>query len=92
MLALAMRRLRRLFRRSPIKLGYIDEHPSETTPIRNAQFVSFFAESDCKPRRHAAHHDTRLRRQKLVKYTAILAITALAAWFVIESAQAISAF
>lgn len=87
-----MRSLRRLFPRSSLKQGYIDENRSETTPIRNAQFVSFFQESDCKPRRHAAHHDTRLRRQKLVKYAAIFCMTALAAWFVIESAQALSAF
>jgi len=87
-----MRRLRHMFRRPPIQQGYIDENPGKTTPIRNAQFVSFFAETDCLPRRHVDHHDNRLRRQKWGKAMALVTVTALATWFVIESAHALSSF
>lgn len=87
-----MRSLRHMFRRPPIKLGYIDEQRSQTTPIRNAQFVSFFSETDCMPRRNVDHHDNRLRRQKWTKTFAIVAVTAMATWFVIESAHALSTF
>ncbi len=87
-----MRRLRHMFRRSPIKLGYIDEHPAQTTPIRNAQFVSFFSETDCRPRRHVDFLDNRLRRQKWTKIGALVTFTAMVTWFMIESAHALSTF
>ena len=87
-----MKRLRYMFRRPPIQLGYIDEQAHQTTPIRNAQFVSFFAETDCLPRRHVDHYDAKLRRQRRLKIGALIAITVLATWFVIESAHALSTF
>lgn len=84
--------LRRLFRRPRIRMGFIDESTTRPTPIRNAQFVSFFNESDCGVRRSADHFDNRLRRQKLFKMATIVTITVLCTWFVIESAQALSTF
>jgi len=87
-----MKRLRYLFRRPRIELGYIDEQAHRTTPIRNAQFVSFFAETDCMPRRHVDHHDVKLRRQKWLKISVLVVVTAMTTWFVIESAHALSTF
>lgn len=87
-----MFRIRHLFRRSPLKLGYIDESSGSTTPVRNAQFVSFFAATDCPRRRHVDAYDLRLRRQKGMKYLAIVGIVTLFVWFVVESAHALSTF
>ena len=87
-----MRILRQLFRRPPIKMGYIDETRARRSPTRNAQFVSFFTETDCVAHRHTDHHDLRLRRQKRVRICALITVTALCTWFVVESAQALSTF
>lgn len=84
--------LRRLFRRPPIRMGYIDDSADRPTPIRNAQFVSFFSASDCATRRSSDHFDVRLRRQKFYKTAMIVTVTVLCTWFVIESAQALSTF
>lgn len=84
--------LRRLFRRRPIKMGFIDDSATRRSSIRSAGFVSFFSESDCVARRSVDHHDLRLRRQKRVKALAVLLITGMCTWFVVESAQALSTF
>ena len=90
--SVVMNFLRRIFRRPRIRMGFIEDSASRPSPIRNAQFVSFFSESDCGARRSADHFDNRLRRQKWFKLATIVTITVLCAWFVIESAQALSTF
>ena len=87
-----MKLLRRIFHRPRIRMGFIDESATRPSPIRNAQFVSFFSETDCRVHRSADHFDNRLRRQKLFKIATIVTITVLCTWFVIESAQALSTF
>lgn len=87
-----VRTLSRLFHRPAIRMGSVDNSRIRTTPIRNAGFVSFFAESGCVSARHADYYDTRLRRQKRRRLFALLAITALCTWVVVESARAISLF
>ncbi len=87
-----MRLFRRNFRRPPIEMGMIDESRQGKSPIRNTQFVSFFAASDCKARRHVDHHDLRLRRQKWTRVAVMLMVVASVTWVVVESAHALSSF
>ncbi len=88
-----MRALKHLFRRPPVRLGLIDESRARRSPVRNAGFVSFFNGSDCTSRhRYTDAHDARLKRQKFAKTLALIIVTALCTWFVMESAQAISTF
>lgn len=87
-----MRTLKRLFRRPPIRMGMVERSRRGAAPIRNAGFVSFFNGSGCVTRRHTDAHDSRLKRQKLVKTLALVALTVMCTWFVMESAQAISTF
>lgn len=84
--------LRRLFRRPPIRMGYVDDGRQRRSPVRTAGFVSFFAGSDCVSRRNSDVFDQRLRRQKVGRAFALVAVTALCTWFVIESAYALSTF
>jgi len=87
-----MRTLRQWLHRPSIRMGSVDNSRIRTTRIRNAQFVSFFAENGCVSARNSDHHDARLRRQRLVRGIALVGVTALATWIVIESARAISLF
>ncbi|GAB1488980.1 hypothetical protein MASR2M8_14310 [Opitutaceae bacterium] len=87
-----MRTLRHWLHRPPIRMGSVDNSRIRTTAIRNAGFVSFFAEQGCLTARSHDHFDARLRRQRAVRLLALIGITALATWVVIESAQAISVF
>ena len=73
-------------------MGMVNDSSSRRSPIRNAGFVSFFRGNSCQSRRNTDHFDTRLRRQKLLKTAAIVAVTLMCTWFVIESAQALSTF
>jgi len=87
-----LRTLKRIFRRPPIGMGMVRDSSSRRSPIRNAAFVSFFRGNDCLSRRNTDHFDSRLRRQKFFKTAAIIAVTLMCTWFVIESAQALSTF
>lgn len=86
------RTLKRIFRRPPIGMGMVRDSSARRSPIRNSGFISFFQGNNCMPRRNTDHFDTRLRRQKFVKTAAIIAVTLMCTWFVIESAQALSTF
>lgn len=87
-----LRILLNLFRRPPIRMGRVDNGNIRRTRIRNAQFVSFFSESNCVSRGNPDRHDQRLRRLKLVKSFVVLALAAGLAWVVVESVRAISIF
>jgi len=87
-----IRVLLNLFRRSPIRMGRVDNSRIKRTQIRNAQFVSFMSEGRCLSGRDSDRYDARLRRQKLVRSLATAALAAGLAWVVIESAKAISIF
>lgn len=87
-----MRRLLRIFRRPPIRMGSVDNAHIRTTPIRNAGFVSFFAGSGCVSARNCDYQDNRLRRQKRLRTLAVVSVTAFCTWIVVESARAISTF
>ena len=87
-----MRTLRQWRHRPPIRMGSVDNRRIRTTPIRNAGFVSFFAEQGCLTARSHDHFEARLRRHRTVRALGLIAVTALATWVVIESARAISVF
>lgn len=72
-------------------MGSVDNSRIRTTPIRNAGFVSFFNETGCRlSARNSDIFDQRLRRQKRVRLLALIGLTALCTWVVVESARAIS--
>lgn len=85
-----MNPLRRMFHRPAIRMGSVDNSRIRTTPIRNAGFVSFFAETGCLSSRNSDVFDHRLRRQKRLKTLALIALTAFCTWVVVESARAIT--
>jgi hypothetical protein len=87
-----VRRLSQIFHRPAIRMGSVDNSRIRTTPIRNAGFVSFFAGSGCQSARHTDYHDHRLRRQRRFRALAMVIVTALCTWVVVESARAISLF
>jgi hypothetical protein len=87
-----LRILKNLLHRPAIRMGRVDNSRMQTTRIRNAQFVSFIAESGTLRPRNTDRYDARLRRQKLVKAVFATALTGGLAWVVIESAQAFSLF
>ena len=87
-----MRTLKHMFRRSPIRMGSVDNSRIRTTPIRNAGFVSFVSQTGCLRVRDGDYHDARLRRQKKVRFVALIALTAGCTWFAIESAKALAIF
>jgi hypothetical protein len=82
------------FHRPAIRMGRVDNSRIRTTPIRNAQFVSFISESGTlrSTSRYTDRYEMRLRRRKVLKSLFILGLTAGAAWIVIESAKALSIF
>lgn len=85
-----MRSLRQFLRRPTIRMGSVDNSRISTTRIRNAQFVSFFSENGCVSGVRPDYHDTRLRRRKALRVTALLVVAALGTWVVIESAKALT--
>lgn len=87
-----MRTLKHIFRRTPIRMGSVDNSRIRTTPIRNAGFVSFVSQSGCLRVRNGDYHDARLRKQKKLRFVAVVALTAACTWFAIESAKALSLF
>lgn len=87
-----MRSLRQWLRRPPIRMGSVDNRQIRTTRIRNAGFVSFFAQEGCGMVRRHDHFDRRLRRQRATRTLALIALTAFVTWIAIESAQALSVF
>lgn len=87
-----MRTVRHWLHRPSIRMGSVDNSRIRTTRIRNAGFVSFFAEQGCLTARSHDHFDARLRRQRVGRALVLIAVTALATWVVIESARAISVF
>ena len=87
-----LRTLFNFFRRSPIRMGRVDNRIIRRTVIRNAQFVSFLSSNGSASRRHPDRQDIRLRRQKMSRTAVGIALAAGFTWIVIESAQAFSIF
>jgi hypothetical protein len=84
--------LRKLFRRPPIRMGSVDNRTLRTTPIRNAGFVSFFADNGCVSPRRPHVVERRMRRQRVWRALATVAVVTLSVWFVVESAYALASF
>jgi hypothetical protein len=84
--------LKNLFHRPAIRMGRVDNSRIQTTRIRNAQFISFVAETGSLVPFNTDRYDIRLRRQKTVKGLITLAVVGGLAWIVIESARALSMF
>jgi hypothetical protein len=85
--------LKQLFHRPAIRMGRVDNSRIQTTRLRNAQFVSFFAENgNLGGFGGSDRYESRLRRRRYLKTALAIIVTAGAAWVVIESAQALSMF
>lgn len=84
--------LKNLFHRPAIRMGRVDNSRIQTTRIRNAQFISFVAETGSLCPFNSDRYDNRLRRQKLIKSAITLSVIAGVAWIVIESAKALAMF
>jgi len=82
----------KLFHRPAIKMGRVDNSCMHTTRLRNAQFISFIAETGSLMPFHTDRYDARLRRRKALKTLAATGLLAAAAWVVIESAHALTMF
>jgi hypothetical protein len=80
------------FHRPLVRFGTIDNSRIVTTPIRNSLFISFISETGCYRARHVDRHESQMRRRKLAKGLLLIAIGALSAWFIIESAKALTMF
>ncbi|WP_404424415.1 hypothetical protein [Nibricoccus sp. IMCC34717] len=84
--------IKRLLHRPAIELGRVDNSRIQTTPIRNAQFVSFLSSNGSFSRRCPDRHDQRLRRRRTLKSLALACAAAAVIWVAIESAQALTLF
>lgn len=87
-----LRFLANCFRRSPVRMGRVDNARIRRTTIRNAQFVSFVDASGCFESRRPDRHDRRLRRMRAFKSLLALLGASGLGWVVLESARAISQF
>lgn len=84
--------LKSLFHRPAIRMGRVDNSLIQTTRLRNAQFVSFMAQSESLAPFCADRYESKLRRRKFVKTALVVSLVAGAAWIIIESASAITMF
>jgi hypothetical protein len=80
------------FHRPMVRFGAIDNTRIATTPIRNSLFISFIAETGCYRARQVDRHEAQMRRRKFAKGLLLIAIGALSAWVIIESAKALTMF
>jgi hypothetical protein len=81
----------RQLRRPAIKAGSLLHTEVRPTRTKNAQFVSFLAESGFR-KVDPDRYEKSLRRRRMAAVAFIWAIVAGFAWVVIESAQALSLF
>ncbi len=84
--------LKNLFHRPAIRMGRVDNSLIQTTRLRNAQFVSFMAQSESRVPFASDRYDAKLRWRKRLKFTLIAATIVGLAWVIVESANAISMF
>ncbi len=85
--------LKNFFRRPPIRMGrVVGAHRRSGSPLRNAQFVSFIAESGSLTPFSSDRYEGRMRWQKRFKALLMLGSVGGVAWVVVESAQALSMF
>jgi hypothetical protein len=82
------RALRNLFHRRVIRAGLARDSRSR---FRDPRFVSFLAASNRKTL-NTDFQDTVLRGRKLVKQALVVLVAVGGAWFVVESAKALSMF
>lgn len=73
-------------------MGSVDNRTFRTTPVRNAGFVSFFVGNGCVSSRRPHVVERRMRRQRVWRALATVAIVTLSVWFVMESAYALANF
>ena len=86
-----MRLLRQILRHLPIRFGARSDRHLRHTSGRHAQFASFLEQSGLRPHQ-VDRYERSLQRRQLVKVGLVGAATALVAWVVIESAQALTLF
>jgi hypothetical protein len=80
------------FHRPIVRFGTVDNSRIATTPVRNSLFVSFITETGCYRARSIDRHETQMRRRKFARGLLLIAIGALSAWIIIESAKALTMF
>ena len=86
-----MRLLRQILRHLPIRFGARSDRHLRHTNARHAQFASFLEQSGYRPH-NVDRYERSLQRRQLLKVGLVGAAAALAAWVVIESAQALTLF
>ena len=86
-----LRKIRHWFHQPAIRMGPIDNSRIRTNRVKNAQFVSYLAESGFR-QVNADHYETSLRRRRLLKHALLWLLFGGGAWVVIESARALSRF
>lgn len=80
-----------LFRRSSVHLPR-SYGRGDSSRLRNPRFVSFMSKNGGFTPLYSDRYDSRLRRRKIYKNLLKAAVTAGAAWVVIESAHALTIF
>lgn len=84
--------LKSLFHRPAIRMGRVDNSLIQTTRLRNAQFVSFMAQSESLAPFASDRYDSKLRWRKRFKFVLLASTIVGLAWVIVESASAISMF
>jgi hypothetical protein len=84
-----LRFLANLFRRPAVRFGLARDRRGSR--LRDPRFVSFMAQNNRRSL-DTDLQDTLLRGRKLVRHAVVAAAIAGAAWFALESAQALSIF
>ncbi len=85
--------LRNLFRRPAIRMGrVVGSQRRDGSPLRNAQFVSFIAQSGSLASFSSDRYEGRMRWQKRFKTLLMLGTVGGLAWLIVESAKALTMF
>jgi hypothetical protein len=84
-------KIRHWLRRPVVRMGPIDNSCIRTTRTKNAQFLSYLAESGFR-QVNADRYESSLRRRRLLKHALLWLLAGGGAWVVIESARALSMF
>lgn len=82
-----------IFHRPLHPFGKVDNARLERrTALRNAQFVSFMSQQGLGRGVASDRHETRLRRQRVIRFAVAAFVGGVVAWVGLESARALSLF
>jgi len=86
-----LRSFQKWFHRPAVRMGPVDNSRIRISRTRNAQFVSYLAESGFR-QVNGDRYESSLRRRRLVKRALFWSLAAGGAWVAVESARALSKF